>query len=277
MNRIMLVISLACFLLLGSGAAYTADTTGEPSFLISSVPDGAAVFQYMRGKNYFLGYTPLKVTKDDLHGKDNATIRLIRFGYKQKLLDLAVDDNNKTVALEPELPPHVVNQGEIPASLAKCKSEIDDAISNLTRKRITGQIAFQHPFFLSKTPEGSEITIVSTILNHSDIKKIKKIERMGGEGLIPYIERLISPAASQLIKEFEKLECLVTVAIVARYKHVGLKMEYTPYLKHWSRTSSYVVGNTQYTTTVYGSNTELDSDMKQTKEDKSIIIRYKLR
>ena len=56
-------------------------------------PNGASVFHKVRGKHYFIGYTPLKLTPDLLANKSRPHLLILKYGYQEISLTVNLAGN----------------------------------------------------------------------------------------------------------------------------------------------------------------------------------------
>ncbi len=273
MNKIFRAYGL-CFLVVGIGLGAVSDGN---ALVVSSKPEGASVFHYLRGQYYFLGYTPLEVTKGDLEGKDDTRILLVKYGYDRSLVDLSLDGRDRLYELNPVSHPYVLTEGGGTSDSSGCRVKVGDRIEKIIAKGNRSQVDFQLPAGWAEDGGRRKLVQLANLLNHDDLMAIGKAERRDKEEAVALVENLVSPVIKPLLNEFSQLECLQYLLLIATYPRKGLKIEFTPYTHFWQKTTSSLIGNTRYITTVFGSTVELQKDMVIMNNEKTFLFEYKLR
>jgi uncharacterized protein YcgL (UPF0745 family) len=275
MKNTLKAFCILCFLCLDIGIGLSA-TSDRNALVVSSEPDGAGVFHYLRGEYYFLGYTPLEVTKNDLDGKDDTRILLVKYGYNQSVMDLSLDGRNRLYKLRPISQPYLLCEKGASSKYAKCKTQVSGRIQKIIYQGNRYQIDLQLPASWSENGGKTKLVVLANLLNHDDIVAIRKAERRDKEEAIAHIKSLLSPVTKQLIHEFGQLDCLQYLLLIATYHGKGLKIDFTPYTQYWTATTTSVIGNTKYITTAIGSTIELQQDMVVVNNNKTFLFEYKL-
>ena len=67
---------LVCMVLLLSFSA------SAEAFRLETNPDGASIFQKVRGKYYFVGYTPMVLERSQLQDKAFVELLLLKYGHR---------------------------------------------------------------------------------------------------------------------------------------------------------------------------------------------------
>ena len=266
---------LLCIIFLNVGIGLGA-TSDKNALVVSSKPEGAGVFHYLRGAYYFLGYTPLEVTKKDLDGKDDTRILLVKYGYNQSLVDLSLDGRNRLFELRPVGQPYLIGEKGDSSKYSECRSKISDRIQKIIDQGNRNQIDLQLPARWTENGSRTKLIVLANLLNYDDIDAIKKAERRNKEEAIAHVENLIKPVTKLLMHEFGELNCLQYLLVIAAYQDKGLKMDFTPYEQYWTATTSVVIGKTKYITTAIGSTIELQQDMVIVNKNKTFLFEYKL-
>ncbi|MEM1262840.1 MAG: hypothetical protein AAGH76_10625 [Pseudomonadota bacterium] len=277
MRTILSNVFLACILAPLASVSWALDLEKESDFVLSTSPQGAAVFHYLRGKNLFLGYTPLKLSRDDLDGRQSARFRFLKFGYHEKLAKLPLSGLDTVSELEPGLEFRLT--GETTAELSTCSDEIKQVATGVAQAGMRSQLGFQYPFFLAETRDGVELRIVTKIVNQNDIKKIKRVERTkeNDAQVAEFVASLVEPTVFPLITAVEALACVDAVAVVASLQVSGLKIDATPYEEVWASTSELYVGGSKIVTTTIGTEVKFSTDVVQTRKRKNYLFTYRLR
>jgi hypothetical protein len=246
------------------------------SLLIRSEPDGAGVFHYLRGSYYFLGYTPLQVSRDDLEGKTDTRILLLKYGYKRNLVDVHLEDKSGEYRLKAEDQPYLHTGEDCSSNSLKCRTKIAETIHRIVKQRNKFQMDFKLPFRWAEDRGKRKLVVLVDILDHDNIAAIRKAESRDKEEALEAIRNLINPAFKPILEEFARVECLEYLFLVVTYAKKALQVDFTPYQSYWTATSYYDVGNTRYTTIAWGSTVELNQDMVLINNNKTYLFEYKL-
>ena len=246
------------------------------SFLIKSDPDGASVFHYLRGSYYFLGNTPLQVSKEDLEGKTDTRVLLLKYGYKRNLVNLTLEDKIGLYRLKAEDQPYLHTGEDCSADSLKCRTKAAEAIHKIVKQKNKFQIDFKLPFRWAEDRGKRKLVVLADILDHDSITAIRKAESRDKEEALEVIRNLTAPALKPMIEEFAKVECLDKLFLVVTYAKKALQVDFTPYQSYWTATSYYDIGNTRYTTVAWGSTVELNQDMVLINNNKTYLFEYKL-
>lgn len=276
MNNTFKIFCLLCFLYLDIGIGLSA-ASDKNALVVSSKPEGASVFHYLRGAYYFLGYTPLQVTKDDLDGKDNTRILLVKYGYDQSLVDLSLDGRNRLYELRPVSQPYLLAEEGTSSKYSKCRAEVSEKIQTMIYKDNRNQIDLQLPVRWAENGGKTKLVILANLLNHDDIVAIRKAERRDKEEAIAHVENLLRPVTKQLIHYFGQQDCLQYLLLIAAYHDKSLKIDFTPYTQFWTTRTELAFGNTKYIRIVTDSTIELQQDMVVVNNNKTFLFEYKLR
>jgi len=277
MKNTLKTFCIICFLFLYIGTSFGA-TDDRDTMVVSSKPEGASVFHYMRGEYCFLGYTPLKITKNDLNGKNDTSILLVKYGYNQRLVDLSLDGKNRLYDLGPVDQPYLLGEEGASPKLSDCKAKVSERIKKIIYQGNRNKIDIQLPARWAENDGKTKLVVLINLLNYDDIAAIRKAERNDKEEAIALFENFLRPVTKQLIHEFGQLDCLQYLLIIATYHHKGLKLDFTPYEQYWTTRSEYLdrSSNTKYITTTTGSTIELQNDMVLVNNNKTFLFEYKL-
>lgn len=266
---------LFCFLLVQAGGHCFA--AGKDNvFQLSSKPNGANVYHYLRGNKHFLGITPFKVSKTDLAGKDSTRLLLNKFGFKQELFDIDVDGKKKTYTLKRQPPPYLQHESNSKLTHDACKARVANKIEKLIKISPRGMAGVQLPIRWVEQGNNTKIVVLAEVLNHTDVRKIKRMTRRDKDKAVELVEKLLSSTSKILLEQFKQQKCLNTVLLVGTYQDKGLTMDLTPYREHWTGKTEYTIGTTKYTRYAFGATVELQKDMVVTKKTKSFLFQYKL-
>jgi len=269
------LICLLCLLSLGYGLALGA-TRDRSAVVVSSKPEGASVFHYLRGAYYFLGYTPIELTKDDLDGKVDTRILLVKYGYKQNLVDLSLDGGNQLYELRPVGLPYLLSDEGASSKYSGCRARVSETIQKLIHRGNENQIDLQLPARWAEIGGNTRLVVMASLLNHDDISAIRQAERRDKEEAIAHVKDLVGPITKQLINEFGQLDCLQYFVLIVAYHEKGLKVDFTPYEQYWTATSSMMIGNREIITTAIGATTEFDQGMVVINKKHSFVFSHKL-
>jgi hypothetical protein len=269
------ILCLLCVLCLEVGVAVGAASSRDASVL-SSEPEGASVFHYLRGAYYFLGYTPLGITKDDLDGKEETRILLVKYGYNRSLVDFTLDGKNQMYKLNPAGQPYLLTEEGVNSKYSACRSKVGETIQNTISQGNRSQIEFQLPLRWAEDGGKRKLIVLANLLNHDDIIAIGKAERRDKEEAFALVEKFLSPVIKPLINQFRQLECLEYLLLIVTHSGKRQKMDITPYRDYWTATTSMVIGNTKIITTAIGSTVELQKDMVVIKNEKTFLFEFKL-
>jgi hypothetical protein len=271
------ILCILCFLCLDMGIGLGA-TSDKNSLVVSSKPEGAGIFHYLRGEYYFLGYTPFKVTKNDLDGKDDTRILLVKYGYNQMLADLSLDGKNRLYELRPVSQPYLRGEEGTSLKSSVCNAKVSERIKKIINQGNRNQIDVQLPAKWTENGGKTKLVVLVNLLNHDDIAVIRKAERRDKEEAISHFENLLKPVTKQLIQEFTQLDCLQYLLLIATYRYKGLKINFTPYEQDWTTRLEHIdfYNNKKYIYTYTGSTIELQKDMVLDNKNKTYIFEYKL-
>jgi hypothetical protein len=275
MNHTLKTFCILCFLCLDIGIGLGA-ASERNALVVSSKPEGASVFHYLRGAYYFLGYTPLEVTKNDLDGKDDTRILLVKYGYNQSLEDLSLDGRNRLYELRPVSQPYLLGEKGTSSKYSECRAKVGERIQKIINQGNRNQIDLQLPAIWAENDGKTKLVVLANLLNHDDIVAIRKAERRDKEEAMADVENLLSSVTKQLIPEFGQLDCLQSLLLIATYHGKDLKIDFTPYKQYWTATSEIVIGDTKYITTAIGSTIELQQDMVVVNNNRTFLFEYKL-
>ena len=223
-----------------------------------------------------MGYTPLEVTKNDLDGKVDTRILLVKYGYNQHLVDLSLDSGSRIFELRSVGQPYLLSEEGASSKYSGCRASISETIQKLIHKGNKDKIDLQLPARWAENGGRTSLVVFARLLDHDDISSLKKSERRDKEEALASAENLLKPTTRQLINEIGQFECLQYLVVIATYHDKGLKMDFTPYQEYWRAESSMVIGNTKYTTTTIGTTTELYQDMVLINKNPTFVFSYKL-
>lgn len=266
---------LLCVLCLSYGLAFGA-TRDSSAVVVSSQPEGASIFHYLRGAYYFLGYTPMKVTKEDLDGKVDTRLLLVKYGYNQSLVDLSLDGGNQLYELSSAGEPYLLSDEGVSSKYSGCRARVSETIQKLIHQGNKIQIDLQLPARWSENGGNTRLVVMASVLNHDDISGIKQAERRNNEAAIAHVNKLLAPITKELMGEFGQLDCLQYFVLIVAYHEKGLKVDFTPYEQYWTATSSTRIGNREIITTAIGATTELDQGMVVINKKHSFVFSHKL-
>ena len=245
-------------------------------FTVASDPGSASVFHYFRGRYYFLGETPLRLTPEILENKAATELLVSRFGYQSKRFDIDVDGVDKVFELEASPARRIVAEDGHSIRSTECKDEADKIVNSLVADFRPKIFDVSLPLRWVETADGPRIVVIVNLLNRDDIVELKKIGRQDRDAVLNSVEALADPVSRVLVERFGRVDCLSTLLLVVNYKDKGLRLDFSPYRQYWSASTRYTVGNITYVQSAWGSTIELRKDMKLSSKEKSFFFEYSL-
>ena len=160
--------------ILAFGAALLMALSASPALAVElrTEPGQATVFQKVRGKYHFVGYSPLKLTPEKLQGKTFAELLVLHYAHtpKHQKVDILTTPSPTTIVLTP-------NQPDPAQTLSECEAGIVSSLKKhfadtpIPLKLGTGPVV--------ATDQGSKrfLFLGMQIIHYDDLYAIRRSKR----------------------------------------------------------------------------------------------------
>ena len=264
---------LVCMVLLLSFSA------SAEAFRLETTPDGASIFQKVRGKYYFVGYTPMVLERSQLQDKAFVELLLLKYGYQDvtRKLDLVNGVCPATVPLIPLAQPGTT------ATTKACEKKIAAELE-------TYLASHPQPFKLGSMSIGSDakarrfLYIGMQLVQYDQLYAIRRAKRVDSRGVNELVDEIVRPVVEPILGLAGQSGCLSYFQVDVGYrasKRFKLSLETTPTVDRYYRSWSEQVGHTVYqrnvTITQLGRKTSYKSKLVHDSGNKLLSLRYELR
>lgn len=247
-------LAFTCLLV---GLSITQVASPSSNIRITSIPDQASVFGEQRGSLYFYGYTPLKMTKENMSG-DKVVISKTgyitqRFAVKEQLeftVELEKDEGIET----------------IPDSLRlQCGLDAQKAYSAMADsfRTVPTMLKFDTPFMSIDIDDKKSLLIVARVIDRKTRADLRSTRRKDGINAFENkLEEQAWSVAREVINDIKKISCVDYVALRLIYSDAKLALDVKRIQVPWSQLYTYQQGSSTVYETKYGVRGENVSSIK---------------
>lgn len=236
------------------------------SIQIDSSPSQASIFGEQRGSMFFYGYTPLRMSREDMSGD---RLVIAKTGYKSQRLAVG---NQSEVRVELTKDSNIEI---VPDSLrSHCPTDNLKAYARMVEsfRQVSTKLQIDTPF-ASLTAEGkNSLLIVTRVVDKKTRSELRSVRR--SEGIKAFENRLedqVKPVIGAVISDIKEIPCVDYLALRVIYSDSKLKLDIKRIQVPWQQSYVYQQGSDIVYETKYGTRGENVSTIKVSDGDDRFV------
>ncbi|MBT6490129.1 MAG: hypothetical protein HOK97_10235 [Deltaproteobacteria bacterium] len=201
-----------CLTLVGFSFLITFVTAPCFAQKIVTDPDGASVFHKVRGKHYFVGYTPLKLTPALLANKSRPHLLILKYGYQEAAVAVDLAENS-TVHMQ-------MTPAKIPVQkyTKACEENVLTTLQTSLRSEPHSLHVFPPVIVETQNDKRSSLLVRVQVVNYDDAYAIRRTQRLDAAKVMSVVSQIVESTLMPFFQIASKADCFDKLQVDVEFK-----------------------------------------------------------